>query len=82
VDSRREKQLFREVEEWFLSQDTDWLYAFENICSHLGFDPGSIRTGLQRGHQQAIAATLLWQEKLLRDEQETSDSSQEEPVYG
>lgn len=85
--TRREKQLFGEVQEWFLSQDTHWLYAFENICSHLGFDPDCIRTGLQRGYEQARAATLRWQEQLLqaqllREEQETSDNAQEEPLYG
>ncbi len=82
VRSRREKQLFGEVEEWFLSQDSHRLYAFESICSHLGFDPDCIRTGLQRGHEQAIATTLPWQEKLLREEQPTSDRTQEERLYG
>ena len=82
VRTRREQQLFSEVQEWFLSQDTYWLYAFENICSHLGFDPDCIRTGLQRGREQAIAATLAWQEKLLSEEQDTSDRTQEEPLYG
>ena len=80
--SAREKQLFGEVEEWFLSQDSHRLYAFESICSHLGFDPDCIRTGLQRGHERAIATTLPWQEKLLREEQPTSDRTQEERLYG
>lgn len=82
VRTRREKQLFGEVQEWIWSRDTHWLYAFESICSYLGFDPDSIRKGLQRGHEQAIAATLPWQEKLLREEQETSDTTQEESLYG
>jgi hypothetical protein len=71
VCTRREKQLFGEVQEWFLSQDTHWLYAFESICSYLGFDPDSIRKDLQRGHAQAVSPTLpsgtLREEPTMRD---------------
>ena len=27
-----EKRLFREVEDWILKKNSEWLYSFENIC--------------------------------------------------
>ena len=44
----RGQRLFRETQEWFWSEDCDWLYAFESICQHLQLDPDYIRRGLQR----------------------------------
>lgn len=58
VRTRQGERLFGEVQEWISSRDTHWLYAFESICSYLGFDPDSIRKGLQRGHAQAVSPTL------------------------
>src|SRR5499426_1426057 len=42
----RGKQLFQHAEEWFLDQDAEALYSFENICDTLGFHPDHIRKGL------------------------------------
>ena len=44
----RRQRLFREAQEWFWSEDGDWLYAFKSICLHLHLDPDYIRRGLQR----------------------------------
>ena len=44
----RGQRLFREAQEWFWSEDGDWLYAFKSICLHLHLDPDYIRRGLQR----------------------------------
>lgn len=46
--TKRGQRLFRETQEWFWSEDCDWLYAFESICLHLHLDPDYIRRGLQR----------------------------------
>jgi hypothetical protein len=41
-------RIFREVQEWFASTDTSWLYSFENICAILHLEPDYLRRGLQR----------------------------------
>ena len=45
--SARGQRLFREAQEWFWSEDCDWLYAFKSICLDLHLDPDYIRRGLQ-----------------------------------
>ncbi len=45
--TRREKRLFREVQEWLWSGERNWLYSFEGICMYLDFAPDTIRRGLQ-----------------------------------
>jgi hypothetical protein len=42
----RGKQLFQEVEEWFLEKDSDELFSFRNICETLQLHPNYIRQGL------------------------------------
>src|SRR5581483_352348 len=37
--NRRMRRLFLEAEEWFASNDTEWPFAFVNICHALGMDP-------------------------------------------
>ena len=44
--STRGQRLFRETQDWFWSADRSWLYAFENVCTHLDLDPDSIRERL------------------------------------
>ena len=39
---------FREVDRWFRSDDYDWPFSFESICSAIGVDAGHIRDGLNR----------------------------------
>ena len=46
--SRLGKRLFREAQAWIWAADQEWLYSFENICSHLHLDPDYIRQGLQQ----------------------------------
>jgi len=47
---------FHEVDRWIKSADTDWPFAFENICSCLRIDPDYIRAGLRRLKFEALAA--------------------------
>jgi hypothetical protein len=49
-----QRQAFYEVDRWVNSEDTDWPFAFENVCARLGIDPGYIRAGLQRLKTQAF----------------------------
>ena len=43
----RASRLFREVDEWFSSDDRQWLFSFVNICDVLALEPTYIRTGLR-----------------------------------
>ncbi len=45
---RRARRLFREAEEWVVSDETRWPCSFRNICDVLGLDPGYLRQGLHR----------------------------------
>jgi hypothetical protein len=43
---RRGQRLFREAEEWILSGESDWPFAFENICNALEMEAEYVRRGL------------------------------------
>lgn len=51
----RASRLFRDVNEWFSSDDRQWLFSFVNVCDTLGLEPTYIRTGLK-----------LWRERKLQ----------------
>jgi len=46
--SREGQRIFRELEEWFVSEDRDWPCSFANICDSLGIETSWLRTGLAR----------------------------------
>jgi len=48
----RSQRLAKEAEEWFFSENDDWPFSFENICTTLDIDPAYIRLGLTRWGQQ------------------------------
>lgn len=37
---------FREVEEWVMKEESEWIFSFNAICEVLGIDPGYLREGL------------------------------------
>ena len=43
----RASRLFREVNDWFSSDDRQWLFSFVNVCDILSLEPTYIRTGLK-----------------------------------
>src|SRR4029453_7058120 len=43
---RRGQRLFRETEEWIVSDDTCSACSFQNVCDVLGFDSQYLRQGL------------------------------------
>jgi hypothetical protein len=45
---RRSRAVFTDVEAWFASEDTAWLYSFVGICDAMGLDPTHLRSGLGR----------------------------------
>jgi hypothetical protein len=44
----RKEALFREAEEWILSDDNSYLFSFCNICDSVGLSAGYLRQGLMR----------------------------------
>jgi hypothetical protein len=48
ANTRRARRLFTEAEEWFSSEETQWPFAFVNVCQALGLEPLYLRAGLQR----------------------------------
>ena len=45
-ENAKQKQELREVLDWIRSQDTRWVYSFENTCDELGYDCGALRRRL------------------------------------
>lgn len=41
------QRLYRDEVMWFESRESDWLYSFESICMHFGWDPQAIRDGVR-----------------------------------
>ena len=49
ADDRHGNRLFREAEEWIMSEQFHGPFSFEHICSVLGLDPAAVRCSLRRG---------------------------------
>jgi hypothetical protein len=43
---RTTRGTLREIEEWFMSDDTRWPYSFANLCDGLGLDRSAVRRAL------------------------------------
>lgn len=46
--NKKRIQLYKEAEEWFMSDDASWIFSFESICSLLNLEPNYFRQGLYR----------------------------------
>lgn len=57
LSDRRAQALFAETQEWFTSDDTEWPYAFLNVCNALGLEADYLRAGLRRWRDRQRAAT-------------------------
>ena len=44
----RDAQAREELKAWFFGEDVSWPFSFENVCAHLGLEPGAIRDQLTR----------------------------------
>jgi hypothetical protein len=42
------------VESWFASDDTGWLFSFENVCTLVGIDAETVRRKLGIGRRRAL----------------------------
>ena len=54
--NKKRIQLFKEAEDWFISDDASWIFSFVSICSLLQLDPGYFRQGLNRWAAKQRAA--------------------------
>jgi hypothetical protein len=52
----RKQALFREAEQWILSDDNSYLFSFCNICDSVGLSTTYLRRGLIRWRAQILAA--------------------------
>jgi hypothetical protein len=56
---RQGRAAFTEVDAWFASEETEWVFSFVSICDALGIDGTYVRAGLQRwmdGHHAPLEA--------------------------
>lgn len=54
----KNKQMFREAEEWILEKDSKYFFSFEHICASLGFEPEYVRHGLIKKIEKLTAPSL------------------------
>ena len=54
--NKKRIQLFKEAEDWFISDDASWIFSFVSICSLLQLEPGYFRQGLNRWAAKQRAA--------------------------
>jgi hypothetical protein len=45
--NKKRAQLHKDAEEWFMSNDTSWIFSFVSICSLLNVEPEYFRQGLK-----------------------------------
>jgi hypothetical protein len=50
----RSRSLIEGVEGWFASDDTGWLFSFENVCAMVGIDAEAVRQKLGIGRRRAL----------------------------
>jgi hypothetical protein len=50
----RSRALIEGVEGWFASDDTGWLFSFENVCAMVGIDAKAVRQRLGIGRRRAL----------------------------
>lgn len=46
--NKKRIQLYKEAEDWFISDDASWIFSFVSICSLLNLEPDYFRQGLDR----------------------------------
>ena len=46
--NKKRIQLFKEAENWFMNDDTSWIFSFVSICAILNLEPDYFRQGIKR----------------------------------
>jgi hypothetical protein len=55
AESGKAKKLFEDAHEWFVAEDSNWIFSFRNVCELLAIDPDYLRAGLRRWQEQQLA---------------------------
>ena len=58
--TKHARRVFKEEEEWIMSNETEWLFSFESICHIFGFDAGYLRRGLWYKVEELRKASKVW----------------------
>jgi hypothetical protein len=74
----RAARLFRDVNEWFSSDDRHWLFSFVNVCDTLGLEPTYIRTGLKLWRIRT--GLKLWRERKVQANAASPAISEYQPI--
>lgn len=61
--NKKRVQLFKEAEEWFMSDEASWIFSFVSVCSILNLEPDYFRLGIRRW----VAKQKSTRKNLLRD---------------
>jgi hypothetical protein len=67
--SKRYLRLAQEAEEWFASDDTQWPFAFVNVCKTLGLNPAYIRQGIKQWHTAQLKERQHRKQRIVRTEE-------------
>lgn len=51
----QQRRLFREAEQWLMSEELDTPLTFNSICHVIGLDPSYLRRGLHKWQEQRLA---------------------------
>jgi hypothetical protein len=57
------KSRFREVEEWIMRRNNEWIFSFENVCELLGLDPEYVRSRLREAQGRSAEEEKLVQHR-------------------
>jgi len=60
------KRLGAEAEEWFFSDDADWVFSFLSICAALDLCPQYIRKGIKEWHKRGQQSAHKQQAGVVR----------------
>jgi len=63
----RASRLFRDVNEWFSSDERRWFFSFVNVCDTLGLEPTYIRTGLRLWRERKLSPAIREYQPLVRN---------------
>ncbi len=53
----KQRQLFLDAEEWIMSDDQSWVFAFVNVCETLDLDSDYVREGLLKWRENERKST-------------------------
>jgi hypothetical protein len=59
MNQRSGRSLYRQAKNWIFEETEEWLFSFNSICRHLGFDPNYLRCQLLRASARKLRISRL-----------------------